>query len=92
MNVLRRDLTLHVQAAVDRLVAEGRLPAGLPAVELQDTKDPSHGDFATNFAMVASKAAGMNPRALAELVAGALNPLSSQGRGSVAPATGAGVR
>ncbi len=74
--MLRRDLTAHVQAAVDRLVAEGRLPSGLPPVELQDTKDPAHGDFATNFAMVAAKGAGMNPRALADLVAGALSPSS----------------
>lgn len=83
--MLRLELTRLVQASVDRLVAEGRLPAGLPAVELQDTKDPAHGDFATNFAMVASKPAGMNPRALAEMVKEALDPLSSQGGGSDSP-------
>mgnify|MGYP001566829689 CR=1 FL=1 len=69
MIVLRLDLTRLVQASVDRLVASGRLPSGLPPVELQDTKDPAHGDFATNFAMVAAKVAGMNPRELAEMVA-----------------------
>ena len=67
--MLRLDLTRLVQASVDRLVASGRLPSGLPPVELQDTKDPAHGDFATNFAMVAAKVAGMNPRELAEMVA-----------------------
>jgi len=82
LTVLRRDLTTHVQAAVDRLVAEGRLPSGLPPVELQDTKDPAHGDFATNFAMVAAKGAGMKPRALAEVVAAELQS-RDEGRGSI---------
>jgi arginyl-tRNA synthetase len=79
--VLRLDLTRLVQASVDRLVASGRLPSGLPAVELQDTKDPAHGDFATNFAMVASKPAGLNPRALAELLQAELEGSRAEGRG-----------
>lgn len=33
---------------------------------LTRTKDRSHGDFASNIAMVASKVAGMKPRDLAE--------------------------
>lgn len=66
--MLRKDLTQIVQSAVDQLVAEGRLPGGLAGVELQDPKDPAHGDFATNFAMVNSKAAGMAPRDIAALL------------------------
>jgi arginyl-tRNA synthetase len=34
---------------------------------LTRTKDRSHGDFASNIAMVASKVAGMKPRDLAQI-------------------------
>ncbi len=80
LNVLRIALTQLLQSVVDQLVADGRLPSGLPKVTIEDPKDPSHGDFATNFALVASKSAGMPPRQLAEMVAS--HPLLSQGRGS----------
>jgi arginyl-tRNA synthetase len=35
-------------------------------VEVTPTRDPAHGDMATNAAMVAAKPAGQNPRALAQ--------------------------
>src|SRR5206468_9471199 len=52
------------------LVAEGAVPAGLDRrnVTVEPPRHPSHGDLATNAAMVLAKAAGTNPRALAELV------------------------
>jgi len=72
--LLRRELADRVNAAVGRLVADGRLPgAGYPAVEISDTKSPEHGDFACNFAMAASKAAGMPPRAIGEALASVLS-------------------
>lgn len=40
--------------------------------QLSRTKDPSHGDFASNIAMTAAKVAGTNPRALASLIVEAL--------------------
>jgi len=60
----------HIAAALDALVAAGTLPAGLNhgAVTVEPPRDPSHGDLATNAAMVLAKPAGMNPRALAELL------------------------
>ncbi|MFN5778259.1 MAG: hypothetical protein ACK44O_02135, partial [Novosphingobium sp.] len=33
---------------------------------VEPPRDPSHGDLATNAAMVLAKPAGLNPRALAE--------------------------
>jgi len=36
---------------------------------VEPPRDPSHGDLATNVAMVLAKPAGTNPRALAELIA-----------------------
>ena len=59
--MLRQELSIAISAAVARLVASGKLPAevaDLP-VEVIDTKQPEHGDYACNFAMVAAKPAGM---------------------------------
>ncbi|MBA2467667.1 MAG: arginine--tRNA ligase, partial [Sphingomonas sp.] len=62
---------------LDELVAEGGLPAGLArrAVAVEPPRDASHGDLATNAAMVLAKPAGTNPRALAELIAPRLEAL-----------------
>ncbi|MCW1381232.1 arginine--tRNA ligase [Novosphingobium sp. KCTC 2891] len=56
-----------IDAALDALETAGTLPAGLPrgAVTCEPPRDPSHGDMATNAAMVLAKPAGTNPRALA---------------------------
>ena len=62
-----------IQQALDRLTAEGVLPAGLtPAIQVENTKDKSHGDFASNIAMMLAKHAGMKPRDLAEKLIAAL--------------------
>ena len=44
----------------------------LSRIAVEPPRDPSHGDIATNAAMVLSKAAGENPRALGERLAAAL--------------------
>jgi arginyl-tRNA synthetase len=61
----------HLDALLDALEGEGQLPVGLKrnAVAVEPPRDPSHGDLATNAAMVLAKPAGTNPRALAELIA-----------------------
>ncbi len=61
----------HIDSALDALVASGQLPAGLErrAVTVEPPRDASHGDLATNAAMVLAKPAGTNPRALAEALA-----------------------
>jgi arginyl-tRNA synthetase len=55
---------------LDELAAEGTLPAeaSRKAVAVEPPRDASHGDLATNAAMVLAKAAGTNPRALAEAI------------------------
>jgi arginyl-tRNA synthetase len=60
----------RVADALGRLADEGKIPSGLDAsrVVVEPPRDPSHGDLATNAAMVLSKEARMNPRALAELI------------------------
>jgi len=59
-----------LDGVLDDLVADGALPAELNRknVTVEPPRDPSHGDLATNAAMVLAKAAGTNPRALAELI------------------------
>jgi arginyl-tRNA synthetase len=59
--------------ALDRLIDDGLLDASQKKpVHVENTKDPSHGDLATNVAMMHAKAAGMSPRALAERIVDAL--------------------
>jgi arginyl-tRNA synthetase len=60
----------RVNAALAALSARGALPEGLNLgrVVVEPTRDPAHGDLATNAAMVLAKEAGTNPRALAQLI------------------------
>jgi arginyl-tRNA synthetase len=64
----------RVADALGRLAEAGRIPSGLDAsrVVVEPPRDPSHGDLATNAAMVLAKEARMNPRALADLLVGDL--------------------
>jgi len=62
-----------IQAALDNAVqslqAEGTLPSDWKNTSvLTRTKDRSHGDFASNIAMMGAKVAGMKPRDLAEKI------------------------
>lgn len=67
----------HIDAVLDSLVAAGDLPADLDRrnVTVEPPRDASHGDLATNAAMVLAKPAGANPRALAEKVAAGLGAI-----------------
>ena len=63
-----------VAAATAALVASGALPDGLDQsrVTVEPTRDPTHGDMATNAAMVLARPAKKNPKQLAEEIAGTL--------------------
>ena len=71
---------------LDALEAEGALPSGLnrKPVAVEPPRDPSHGDLATNAAMVLAKRAQTNPRALAELIAPRLAELDEVGSAEIA--------
>jgi arginyl-tRNA synthetase len=60
----------HIDAVLDQLEGEGLLAPGVDrgAVAVEPPRDASHGDLATNAAMVLAKRAGTNPRALAGLI------------------------
>jgi arginyl-tRNA synthetase len=64
----------RVAAATAALVAAGALPDGLEQsrITVEPTRDASHGDMATNAAMVLAKPAKKNPKQLAEEIAGQL--------------------
>src|ERR1700740_2289826 len=68
-NVLAR-----VHAVCGALAAEGGWPAGidLSRVVVEPPRDASHGDMATNAAMVLAKEAKAKPRDLAEAIAARL--------------------
>jgi arginyl-tRNA synthetase len=68
------DYAAVLKAALAELTDAGTLPAGLSHanVTVEPPRDASHGDLATNAAMVLAKPAGLNPRALAEALVAAL--------------------
>lgn len=64
-SLINRSLQGHLQA----LIQAGQLPdAAYPPIQCEAPKQPDHGDLAVPFALGAARFAGMNPRALAELL------------------------
>lgn len=63
-----------IQQALTALIDQQRLAAEIASfdVQLERTKDRSHGDFASNIAMVLAKPAKMNPREIAQQIVEAL--------------------
>lgn len=78
--------TAHLDAVLDALEADGVLPAGLnrKPVTVEPPRDLSHGDMATNAAMVLAKPAGTNPRALAEAIVAKLQAVDEVESASIA--------
>lgn len=63
----------HIQSLLEQTIEsfkqQGILPSDFEArIQVDRTKDKSHGDLATNLAMMLTKAAGKNPRELAQLI------------------------
>ncbi|MGK9065926.1 arginine--tRNA ligase [Stutzerimonas chloritidismutans] len=62
-----------IQQALTRLTQDGVVPEGLsPTIQVENTRDKTHGDFASNIAMMLAKPAGMKPRDLAQQLIDAL--------------------
>ncbi|MCL1079200.1 arginine--tRNA ligase [Parashewanella spongiae] len=58
-----------LEQTLNTLIQQGVVPAEVQArIQVDRTKDKSHGDFATNLAMMLTKAASKNPRELAKLI------------------------
>ncbi|ENW21414.1 Arginyl-tRNA synthetase [Acinetobacter haemolyticus CIP 64.3 = MTCC 9819] len=78
-----------IQAALDHAVhtlqQQGVLPSDWTNTShLTRTKDRSHGDFASNIAMIGSKAAGMKPSDLAEKILAALPEVADISKAEIA--------
>ena len=68
------DFALRIKAALETLdiVKEKRAELDFGRITVEPPRDQSHGDVATNAAMLLAKPLGTNPRALAELIAEAI--------------------
>ncbi len=66
-----------LQTTLQQLTQAGQLPAELPRIQIDATKDKTHGDFATNVALILAKPAQRKPREIAEMIVKAL-PASAQ--------------
>ena len=78
---MKEELTRLIQQALDSLVAQDLLPAAItPRIQIDRTRDKSHGDLASNIALTLAKPAGKNPRELAAQICDALpaTPLVSR--------------
>jgi len=70
---MKEQLGQLIQSALDSLVEQGQLPADItPQVQIDRTRDKSHGDLASNIALTLAKAARKNPRELAGVICEAL--------------------
>ncbi|MBP7929464.1 MAG: arginine--tRNA ligase [Acidimicrobiia bacterium] len=68
-----------MQEVISQVVAEALSEIGVSAdrgVHVEPARNSAHGDFATNAAMVYAKAAGQNPRVLADKIVERLTPQS----------------
>lgn len=75
---MKQHIAELIGTALQTLIADGTLPQDLqPTINVDRTKDKSHGDLASNIAMTLAKAARKAPRDIAQLIIDAL-PASAQ--------------
>lgn len=66
---MKETLQTLLDTTFDILIAQGIIPETAPRrIQVDRTKDKSHGDFATNLAMMLAKPAGKKPRDLAQTI------------------------
>jgi arginyl-tRNA synthetase len=71
--------------ALSKLKSDGNIPSDFETdIKVERTKDPVHGDFATNLALAIAKPCRQNPRQLAELLRNALETHPSLERVEIA--------
>jgi arginyl-tRNA synthetase len=75
-----RDRVVDIfRRALERGAAEGRWPSVETAFTVEAPRDPRHGDFAVNAAMVLAKPAGKPPRELAAAIVEAVRAVDAGG-------------
>ena len=82
---MKEEISRLIQQALDSLISQGQLPEDIsPQVQIDRTRDQSHGDLASNIALTLAKPARKNPRELATLICDALPPSSFLARTEIA--------
>jgi len=72
---MKKQLQTLVREAISILQVQGSLPADIPVeVQIERTRDASHGDYACNIAMLLARPARRNPRELAQQIVSAIAP------------------
>ncbi|MEO0422654.1 MAG: arginine--tRNA ligase [Pseudomonadota bacterium] len=86
---MKEHLAELLGASFDALAADGKLERDVipESIAIETARDPKHGDFASNVALVAAKAAGMKPRDLAQLL---IDHLPASGQVTAAEIAGPG--
>jgi arginyl-tRNA synthetase len=75
-----RDRVVDIfRRALAKGAAEGRWPSAEAPFSVEAPRDPKHGDFAVNAAMVLAKAAGKPPRELAQAIVEAVRAVDAGG-------------
>ena len=70
---MKEQIAQLIAAALETLIADGTLPADTtPNIQVDNTRDKAHGDFASNIALTLAKPARRNPRELAQQICAAL--------------------
>lgn len=65
----KEELALAIRAAIETARADGKLDLQeIPEINLEVPRDKSHGDFASNIALVMAKAAKKSPRDVAKII------------------------
>lgn len=83
---MKRIVEERLRQALDDLITSGTLPetAASQAIQVEETRDRQHGDFASNLAMVLTRQVGRPPRQLAQALVDALKPHEAISRVEIA--------
>ncbi|MEM8564786.1 MAG: arginine--tRNA ligase [Pseudomonadota bacterium] len=74
---MKEQISELISQSLESLIQRGDLDVEHPSsITLERTRDPSHGDFASNIALILAKPAGKPPRELAQTICDAL-PVSA---------------
>ena len=75
---LSEQISAHIRTAIVAAIDAGQLPKEISkelpeSISLERPKNRDHGDYATSIALQLAKAAGKNPREVAQLIADQLS-------------------
>ena len=65
---MKQVLVTLLERSIQSAIAAGLLSAAAPRIEVEWTKDPSHGDYASNVAMILASQNRKNPREIAKII------------------------